>query len=440
MSKSPRAERSWLPGFGTQVLIGMVIGLVAGLVVRQLGPDSSLAGGASETFHTIAQIFVQLLRTLVPPLVFTAIIASVAALRGLDNAVKLVVQTLLWFAITALIAVTIGIALGLTIQPGLHASVDAAAAQAPNAVGGWLDFLKGLVPANYLGITASTTLDAAGPSTSVSFNVLQIIIAAVAVGAAAVRVGAKAEAFLAFMTSANLVLRQLLRWLIALTPLGSAALIANAVVSYGWDALSALGAFAGAVYIGLAIVLLAVYPILLLIHGINPVRFFSVAWPAIQIGFLSRSSVGTMPVTEQVTERLGVPRSYAAFAVPLGSTTKMDGCAAIYPAISAIFVAQFYGVPLQLSDYALIVFVSVIGSAATAGLTGAVVMLTLTLSTLRLPLEGVGLLLAIDPILDMGRTAVNVAGQALVPTIVSERLGMRGPMQTEASAETVPAE
>jgi len=110
--------------------------------------------------------------------------------------------------------------------------------------------------------------------------------------------------------------------------------------------------------------------------------------------------------------------------VPLGSTTKMDGCAAIYPAVSAIFVSQFYGLPLHLTDYALIVFVSVIGSAATAGLTGATVMLTLTLSTLGLPLEGAGLLLAIDPILDMGRTAVNVTGQALVPTIVAKRAGI----------------
>ena len=125
-------------------------------------------------------------------------------------------------------------------------------------------------------------------------------------------------------------------------------------------------------------------------------------------------------MTEQ---QLGVPRAYAAFAVPLGSTTKMDGCASIYPAISAIFVAQFYGLTLGATDYLLIVFVSVIGSAATAGLTGATVMLTLTLSTLGLPLEGAGLLLAIDPILDMGRTAVNVAGQALVPTIVAKRQG-----------------
>jgi sodium:dicarboxylate symporter family protein len=110
--------------------------------------------------------------------------------------------------------------------------------------------------------------------------------------------------------------------------------------------------------------------------------------------------------------------------VPLGSTTKMDGCASVYPALAAIFVAQFYGVHLDISQYLLIILVSVLGSAATAGTTGAIVMLTLTLSTVGLPLDGVGLLLAIDPIIDMGRTALNVAGQALVPAIVSKREGI----------------
>jgi Na+/H+-dicarboxylate symporter len=131
-----------------------------------------------------------------------------------------------------------------------------------------------------------------------------------------------------------------------------------------------------------------------------------------------------MPVTQKVTERLGVPKEYASFAVPFGATTKMDGCAAIYPAIAAIFVAQIFDIQLGVGDYLLIAFVSVVGSAATAGLTGATVMLTLTLSTLGLPMEGVGLLLAIDPILDMMRTATNVAGQALVPVIVSAREGL----------------
>lgn len=131
-----------------------------------------------------------------------------------------------------------------------------------------------------------------------------------------------------------------------------------------------------------------------------------------------------MPVTQKVTERLGVPKEYASFAVPFGATTKMDGCAAIYPALAAIFIAQIFDVQLGIKEYLLIVFVSVIGSAATAGLTGATVMLTLTLSTLGLPLAGVGLLMAIDPILDMIRTATNVAGQVVSPVIVAAREGI----------------
>ena len=135
------------------------------------------------------------------------------------------------------------------------------------------------------------------------------------------------------------------------------------------------------------------------------------------------SSESVLPRLIAKMERLGCSKPVVGLVVPTGYSFNLDGTA-IYMTMAAIFVAQFYGVPLQVTDYLLIVFVSVLGSAATAGLTGATVMLTLTLSTLGLPLEGVGLLLAIDPILDMGRTAVNVAGQALVPTLVSKELGM----------------
>lgn len=410
------------PSFGIQVAIGMMAGVGLGLVAAGTGGADGAIGA---TLHTVGQIFVQLLKVLVPALVFTAIVGSIAALRDLPNAARLVGQTLLWFALTALIAVSIGIVLALTIQPGLHSSAPVATAAAPATVGSWLDFLKGLVPANLIGLTATTKVADGAATTTLGFNVLQIIVVAIAVGAAAVRVGAAGEPFLAFNTSALMILRRLLRWVIALTPIGSAALIGDAIVRYGWTTLSSLGAFAGTVYLGLGIVLLVVYPLLLAVHRIDPLWFFRRAWPAIQLGFVTRSSVGTLPVTQEVTERaLGVPSAYAAFAVPLGSTTKMDGCAAIYPAVAAIFVAQFFGLTLHAADYALIVMVSVLGSAATAGLTGATVMLTLTLTTLGLPLEGAGLLLAIDPILDMGRTAVNVAGQMLVPVIVARREGL----------------
>lgn len=446
----PRAAKPFYASFGFQVLAAMVVGLVLGLVARNLGPDA--AGNPNwlvQTLSTIGSIFVQLLRALVPPLIFTAIVASISNLRQLSNAAALVWQTLLWFAITALIAVLIGIALGLIIQPGLGTAVVADAAKAPATSGSWLDFLKGLIPANVFGLEASTRLTDGKASTSLNFNVLQLLVISIVFGVAALKVGDKAEPFFTFNRAALAIVRKILWWVIRLTPLGTIGLLGNAVAQYGWQTLAQLGWYAGAIYIGLAIVLLIVYPTLLLLHGLSPARFFAGAWPAIQLGFVSRSSVGTMPVTESVTEKsLGVPREYAAFAVPLGSTTKMDGCAAIYPAISAIFVAQFYGVPLGIQDYFLIVFVSVIGSAATAGLTGATVMLTLTLSTLGLPLAGVGLLLAIDPILDMGRTAVNVAGQALVPTLVSKRAGILDQAQydraggidaLDAGGEAVPA-
>jgi Na+/H+-dicarboxylate symporter len=406
-----------LPSFGAQVFIGLALGVCLGVWARNNGADSAIG----EALQTIGSIFVQLLRALVPPLVFAAIVASIAALKDLANAAKLVGQTLFWFAATALIAVLIGISLGLWLEPGLRTNIDPSNAALPSSSGSWLDFLKGLVPANFLGLSASTKMIDGAATTTLSFNVLQIIILAIAIGTAAVRLGPAGEAFLAFNASALAIFKRLLFWVIRLTPIGSAALIGDAIARYGWDAIGSLGQFVLAIYIGLALVIAVVYPLILWLNGLSPFHFFAKAWPAIELGFVSRSSIATLPVTQNITEKLGVPLAYAAFAVPLGATTKMDGCASIYPAIAAIFVAQFYGVALGVEEYVLIVLVSVLGSAATAGMTGATVMLTLTLSTLGLPLQGVGLLLAIDPILDMGRTAVNVAGQALVATIVAKR-------------------
>lgn len=424
------ARRKPRVSFGVQVLIGMAAGIALGALALAMGPNVDDSDNwLVVTLSTVGSAFVSLLRAVVPVLVFTAIVASIANLRGVTNGARLAVQTLIWFAITALISVTIGIGLGLIMQPGTHTGVTASDAAVPGRQGTWLDFLIGLIPSNFLGLGASTSVtateDAVTAATNLNFNVLQIIVVAIVVGLAAYRSGSKADPFLAFNASLLKVVQRILWWIIRLAPIGTAGLIGRAVATYGWASIVQLGTFSLAIYIGLAIVLFAVYPILLRAHGLSVMRYFRGAWPAIQLAFVTRSSIGTLHVTEAVTEKnLGVPASYASFAVPLGATTKMDGCAAIYPAIAAIFVAQFYGIPLSLVDYLLIAFVSVVGSAATAGLTGAVVMLTLTLSTLGLPLEGVGLLLAVDAILDMGRTAVNVAGQVLVPVIVAKREGI----------------
>ncbi|WP_336631078.1 MULTISPECIES: dicarboxylate/amino acid:cation symporter [unclassified Microbacterium] len=425
--RSAKPKKPFYRSFGFQITVALIAGILLGVLALTLGPDGAgNQNGLTATLSTIGSAYVTLLKVAVVPLIFLAIVASITQLRNVTNAARLAGQTLLWFGITALIAVTIGIVLGITIQPGSRVAHDQLTTAPPYAVGSWWNFLKGLIPQNFLGLTVSTSENATGDLVStVGFNILQVIVISIAVGIAALKLGTRAEPFVVFTQSTLKIVQRVLWWIIRIAPIGTLGLIGSAVVNYGTDKLLTLVWFVVAVYAGLVLVLFVVYPILVKSHGLSIRQYFSGVWPAVQLGFVSRSSIGTLPLTQRVTERnLGVPREYASFAVPLGATTKMDGCAAIYPAIAAIFVAQFFGVELNIVSYLLIALVSVVGSAATAGTTGATVMLTLTLSTLGLPLEGVGLLLAIDPILDMGRTAVNVAGQALVPTIVAAREGI----------------
>ncbi len=420
----PKARKKQVFPFWAQVLTGLVAGIVLGFIARTFD-----LAWLKEILSTVGTIFVQLLRVIVVPLVLTALIVSITQLRHVANAAKLAVQTLVWFAITALISVSIGIGLGILTNPGASASIGTEGARTVATQGTWLDFLKSLVPANFLGLEASSRVtpdgDAFTVATSLNFNVLQLVVLGIALGAAALAVGEKANPFINVATSVLAVFQKLVWWIILLAPIGTAALIGRAVATYGWDLIAPLGIFTLDVYLGCALVMFGLYPILLKLHGLSVRRWFAGAWESITLAFVSRSSLGTLPVTQSNTiYKLGVPQGYASFAVPLGATTKMDGCAAIYPALAAITVAQLFDIELGLQHYLLIAFVAVVGSAATAGLTGAIVMLTLTLSTLGLPLEGVGLLLAIDPILDMARTATNVAGQSLIPTIVAKRNGI----------------
>ncbi|MFF9001126.1 dicarboxylate/amino acid:cation symporter [Streptomyces achromogenes] len=390
--------------FWAQIVAGLVLGVVLGWITRSYDVQ-----WLHTTLDKIGHIFVQLLKLAVAPLVFFAILVSITNLRKVNNAARLASRTLLWFMITSLIAVAIGLVIGLVTNPGAGTGLTPKDGGKPEHAGSWLDFLTGIIPTDV--VTPFTEL-----------NVLQIVFMAAVAGIAALKLGDKAQPILTLSESVLELLQKALWWVIRLAPLGTVGLIGYAIADYGWDLIGKYATFTADVYIGCALVLFGVYPLLLAtVAKVNPVRFFKGAWPAIQLAFVSRSSVGTMPVTVKVTERLGVPKEYTSFAVPFGATTKMDGCAAIYPALAAIFIAQIFDVQLSVGDYLLIAFVSVVGSAATAGLTGATVMLTLTLSTLGLPLEGVGLLMAIDPVLDMMRTATNVAGQALVPVVVAAR-------------------
>ena len=410
---TPQQKSNPFTSFAAQVIYGLIIGLLLGFIARSFDME-----WLASTLTAVGSAYVTLLKVLIPPLVITAVLTSIANLRQVTNAARLAWQTLLWFAITSLAAVIVAMVVALVLKPGVNATVDASAAATPSSQGSWLGFLQSIVPSNILGLTAS----ASDSGVSLNFSILQILVLSIAFGIAAIQVGKKAEPIFELSASVLEVIQKVLWWVIRLAPIGTAALIGKAVATYGWEALTSLGMFVVAIYVGLALVMFVIYPLVLKGNGLSVAQFFRKVWPLTSLGFVTRSSMGVMPVTERTTvEALGVPRAYASFAVPLGATSKMDGCAAVYPTIAAIFVSQFYGIPLTVMDYFLIAFVCVIGSAATAGTTGATVMLTLTLSTLGLPLEGVGLLIAVDSIIDMGRTATNVTGQALVPLIVSHR-------------------
>ena len=403
--------------FGLAVLAGLVLGALLGFIAKQAD-----VSWLATTLSRIGETFVSLVQFTVIPLVFTAIVVGITSLRGLGGpktAAQLGGRTLLWFAITSLIAVLIGIAVasignigsGVRVTP----SEDAVANIAERSPGDWWAFVQSIVPTNVFSAFSEG-------------NILQVVFIALLVGGAAYALGDRARVFVGFNRAAFDIIQKVLGWIIWLAPIGVLGLLGNAFASYGNEFFAPLLSLIVAVYVGCALVLFVVYPILLRFVGkINPLTFFRKSWTALQFAFVSQSSGATLPLSRQAAVNLGVPREYASFAVPLGTTTKMDGCAAVFPAATTIFIANLNGITLSFGDYVLIVLVAVFGSLATAGTTGWFTMLTLTLAAVNLPAEviatGVATVFAINPVLDMMRTATNVAGQITVPILVARSTG-----------------
>ena len=379
---------------------GLALGVVAGLLLGDLAPT---------VLQPIGDVYLNLIRMVVAPLVLFTIASSIAKLgEGVGG-----MRTIIWFAITSLLAVLVGFATAHIINPGVGLADlplgEVKAREIPTP----LQVLLNIVPRN--------------PFAALSEGkVLQIIFFSAFVGAALVALGDRAQIARRAVDEGAAIIFRITRWIIQLTPFGVFALIGSVVGGYGWESLLPLGKFILAIYVACLFHILVVYSGLLKLHGLKATSFFRGAFAAQQTAFATSSSLGTLPITlRQTVERLGVPQAYAAFAVPLGANVKMDGCGAIYPAIAAIFIAQYFQIDLTVTQYILIGLTAVLGSLGTAGVPGtSIVMLTLTLSTAGLPLEGIGYIVAIDRIVDMMRTATNVTGQMLVPVIVAKEEGI----------------
>jgi Na+/H+-dicarboxylate symporter len=363
--------------------------------------------------------------------VFFAVINAVSSLHGQKSIAALAGRTFVWFAVTAILAVAVGLLFGLVIRPGEGVGVlQVASDYKAKDVPGVLDMLLNLVPSNPFqalsGAASAKTSDGMTVLVPRNGTVLQVIFFAGLVGFAIVKLGEKVAGMRKLVGEASEIMIQVTRFVLEFTPLGTFGLIAALVGGYGFEQLRPLLMFVVALYAACAFHVAVVYSGLLLAHGLNPWKFFRGAAPGMQVAFVASSSFAALPVSlRSATHNLGVDKDYAAFAVPLGATIKMDGCGAIYPALAAVFISQYAGIELSLAQYLIIALASVLGSFGTAGVPGtAVIMATVVLSAAGLPLETIGYLYAIDRVLDMMRTMTNVTGQMLVPVLVAKETGL----------------
>ncbi|MCL7713543.1 dicarboxylate/amino acid:cation symporter [Stenotrophomonas mori] len=408
--------------FWQRVAGGFVLGALAGWA---LGP------AAEAWFGLLGELYVTLIKMIAVPLVLFAVINAIGALHGQKSVAALGGRTFLWFVVTAVLAVCVGLGVGTLMQPGtggLSLAMDSA--YTPREVPSVARVLMDVVPANVFHALAGigTQVNAAGETVLAAGrgSILPVIFFAGLVGFAMVKLGDTVADARRLVGQMSEIMIQITRFVLEMTPLGTFGLIAGLVGSYGFEKLLPLGSFVLALYVACALHVVVVYSSLLLVHGLNPLRFFRGAAPGMQVAFVSSSSFAAMPVAmRSITDNLGVNKDYAAFAVPLGASIKMDGCGAIYPALCAVFIAQYTGVPLTPEQYVVVLIASVLGSFGTAGVPGtAVVMATVVLSAANLPLETIGYLYAIDRVLDMMRTLTNVTGQMVVPVIVAKETGL----------------
>jgi Na+/H+-dicarboxylate symporter len=408
--------------FWQRVLAGFVLGALAGWL---FGPN------ADTWFGPLGDLYVTLIMMIAVPLVFFAVINAVSRLHGQKSIAALAGRTFAWFALTAVLAVGVGLAFGLVVKPGIGVGVlKVASDYTPKDVPGVLDVLFNLVPSNPFqalsGAATARTADGMKVLVPRSGTVLQVIFFAGLVGFAMVKLGERVAGMRKLVGEASDIMIQVTRFVLEFTPLGTFGLIAALVGGYGFEQLRPLLSFVVALYLACAFHIIFVYGGLLLLHGLNPLKFFRGAAPGMQVAFVASSSYAALPASlRSATHNLGVDRDYAAFAVPLGATIKMDGCGAVYPALAAVFISQYAGIDLSLPQYLVIALASVLGSFGTAGVPGtAVIMATVVLSAAGLPLEAIGYLYAIDRVLDMMRTMTNVTGQMLVPVLVARETGL----------------
>ncbi|TWI59736.1 dicarboxylate/amino acid:cation symporter [Halalkalibacter nanhaiisediminis] len=390
-----------------KIIIALIVGIIVGLGFNVFAPNAFVPID-TYALTPLGQLFLKLITMLVVPLVFFSIVLGTAGVGDPKKLGRIGSRTVIFFLITTAIALIIALSLAYVIQPGQPGLMGEEEQEyTPSEAPPVMETFLNMIPSNPVAAMASG-------------DMLQIIVFAVFVGLALANLGDKTKGVLKLVEQGNDIMMYLVTVAMKFAPIGAFALIASALGKLGLDALSSMAMYVVTIVLALFVHSIVTYGgAIALLAKMNPIQFFKGFFPAMTVAFSTSSSNATLPVSMKTAqENLGVSKQVSSFVQPLGATINMDGTA-IMQGVATIFIAQVFGVDLTMGDLVMVVITATLASIGTAGVPGVgMIMLAMVLQSVGLPVEGIALVLAVDRILDMLRTAVNITGDAAAAVII----------------------
>lgn len=385
-----------------QIFIALVLAIAAGLLLQK---HAQFAETYIKPFGTI---FLNLLKFIVVPIVLFSIMCGIISMRDIKKVGAIGLKTVVYYMCTTAFAITIGLIGGNLFKKMFPVIATTDLSYQVGEKTSLMDTIVNIFPSNFISPMAEA-------------NMLQVIVMALLIGFAIILVGEeKNTRIITACNDLNDVFMKCMEMILKLSPIGVFCLLCPVVAANGATIIGSLAMVLLAAYVCYIVHAVVVYSFAVkTIGGISPLTFFKEMLPAIMFAFSSASSVGTLPINMECTEKLGTSREISSFILPLGATINMDGTA-IYQGVCAIFIASCYGIRLTLPQMLTIIFTATLASIGTAGVPGAgMVMLAMVLTSVGLPVDGIALVAGVDRIFDMGRTTVNITGDASCCVIVS---------------------
>lgn len=403
-------------GLTTKIFIALLAGAVCGIILCYAVPAGSVRDDiiVNGVLHVIGQGFIRLMKMLVVPLVFCSLVCGSMSIGDTKKLGTVGVRTLVFYLCTTALAITVALSVGNIINPGRGlgmSKIQSGAADVGSTEAVSLtDTLLNIIPDNPINSLANGSM-------------LQIIVFALIVGVILAKLGERTETVSNFFSQFNDIMMEMTMMVMNLAPVGVFCLIAKTFAGIGFSAFVPLGKYMLGVLIALAVQCFVVYlGLLKLFTGLNPLKFIKNFFPVMAFAFSTATSNATIPLSiDTLAKKMGVSKRISSFTIPLGATINMDGTA-IMQGVAVVFAAQAFGIQLDIVDYITVIGTATLASIGTAGVPSVgLVTLTMVFNSVGLPVEAIGLIMGIDRILDMTRTAVNITGDAVCTTIVAHQ-------------------